>query len=75
MGRVLPEEGDGLETGVAHPAARMSAARSAANVVFMAGYPLVLTLRLLITAFTPLTLQAMVVARCFISSLSTTPLR
>ena len=77
VGVVLPplDDGDGLETGAAQAAARDKAARSATSVVFMAGYPLVLTARLLTTALTPFTLQAMFDARCFMSSLSTRPLR
>jgi hypothetical protein len=66
-GGPLPsDEGDELEGGAAQAAARVTAARSAARVVLMA-YLLVLTLRLLTTAFTPFTLQAILAARCFIS--------
>src|SRR5262245_56158788 len=45
--------------------------------IFMAAlrYPVVFTVRLLTTLFTPFTPWAIVVARCFVASLSTTPFR
>src|SRR4029453_4367843 len=74
VGLGVPDDGDGLETGAAQAAASEPAARRATSEVFMAGYPLVLTVRLLTTALTPLTLQAMFDARCLRSSLGTVPL-